>query len=172
MMLMGLLYATNSVHAERGAGRWVVIVTIYIFAIAYSTTWAIGVKLFASEIQPAATRATAVSLAQAANCITNFVVAFVTPVVLSHSSSAVYFFFGGATILTVGVCAVYMPETRGRDLESIVQAFGLPGETASMPLAKALRSLKSAARYAVGAQWAQWRHASQTEAGGTELATR
>lgn len=31
--------------------------------------WAIGVKLFASEIQPIATRATATSLAQSANCV-------------------------------------------------------------------------------------------------------
>ena len=31
--------------------------------------WAIGVKLFASEIQPVATRATAQSIAQSANCV-------------------------------------------------------------------------------------------------------
>jgi MFS family permease len=36
MLLMGMLYATNSVHADYGIGRWVVIVTIYIFAVTYA----------------------------------------------------------------------------------------------------------------------------------------
>ena len=157
MMLMGLLYATNSVHATYGIGRWVVIVTIYVFAITYSTTWAIGVKLFASEIQPVATRATATSLAQAANCITNFFVAFITPVILAQSSSGVYFLFAGATIFTVAVCMVYMPETRGRDLETIGQAFGLH-RTADMPLARGLRCIKSGVQRMVRAGSTKWRH--------------
>lgn len=33
------------------------------------TAWAIGVKLLASEIQPVATRATAQSIGQSANCV-------------------------------------------------------------------------------------------------------
>ena len=66
---MGSLYASNSVHADYGAARWVVIVTIYLFAAAYSMTWALGIKIFASEIQPLATRATVTSLAQSGNCV-------------------------------------------------------------------------------------------------------
>ena len=86
MAIMGTLYASKSVHSGAGAGRWIVILMIYIFAIVYSMSknasiphfgnftnscpaWAVGVKLFASEIQPVATRATAVSLAQSANCV-------------------------------------------------------------------------------------------------------
>ena len=41
--------------------------------------WAIGLKLYASEIQPIATRGTATGLAQAANCITNFFGQFALP---------------------------------------------------------------------------------------------
>ncbi|KFY17269.1 hypothetical protein V492_00787, partial [Pseudogymnoascus sp. VKM F-4246] len=101
MALMGSLYASNSVHATTGAGRWVVIVLIYIFVLAYCMSWAVGFKIFACEIQPIASRATATSLGQAANSITNFGVAFVTPVLLARSSSAVYFLFGGASLLTL-----------------------------------------------------------------------
>ena len=36
MAVMALLYATDNVHASTGIGRWVVILTIYIFSIAYS----------------------------------------------------------------------------------------------------------------------------------------
>lgn len=35
MLLMGSLYAGGAVHGTYGAGRWVVIVTIYIFALGY-----------------------------------------------------------------------------------------------------------------------------------------
>ena len=38
MTLMAMLYVTDSVHATYGFGRWAVIVTIFIFAIAYSTS--------------------------------------------------------------------------------------------------------------------------------------
>lgn len=89
MALIGSLYASRSVHESYGAGRWVVVVTIYLFTVCYATSklvaellklvgplltplfqaWAVGVKIFASEIQPIATRATATSLAQSANCV-------------------------------------------------------------------------------------------------------
>ena len=171
MMLMGLLYATDSVHATHGAGRWIVILTIYVFAITYATTWAIGVKLFTSEIQPAATRATATSLAQAANCTTNFFVAFITPVLLERSSSGAYFLFGGATILTVGVCAAFMPETRGRELETIGHAVGLHG-SADVALARALRGLKSGVRRVARVGGGRWRHVPDAEVRGIELEMR
>jgi MFS family permease len=91
MLLIGSLYASDSVHATYGAGRWVVIVAIYIFALGYSTSkasvmlkssmrtftdiraaWAVGVKLYASEIQPISTRATATALSQSANCVGHY----------------------------------------------------------------------------------------------------
>lgn len=140
MLLMGILYASNSVHATYGAGRWVVIVTIYIFALAYAMSWAVGVKLFASEIQPVKTRATATSLSQAANCITNFFVAFVTPILLAKSDSAIYFLFGGASILTVLVCTLFMPETKGVGLEAIGESFA-NHRMADMTLVKIVRRL-------------------------------
>jgi len=142
MTLIGSMYASDSVHADYGVGRWVVIVTIYVFTVGYCMTWALGVKLFASEIQPISTRATATGLSQSANAITNFFVAFITPVLLSHSSSGVYFLFGGAALLTVAVCAVAMPETRGHDLEAIVEGFG-NHRAGDMPVLRALKGIAS-----------------------------
>ncbi|GME54432.1 putative mfs sugar protein [Neofusicoccum parvum] len=123
MFLIGSLYASNSVHGDHGAGRWVVIVTIYLFAIIFSGSWAIAFKVYASEIQPIETRASASSLAQSTNWFANFVVALTTPVFLAHSSYGVYFFFGACSLFTVVVCAVAMPETRGRTLETIDASF-------------------------------------------------
>lgn len=61
MFLMGSLYAAGAVHPW-GAARWVVVVSVFAFGLAYCSTWGIVGKIYASEIQPGNTRA-------AANCI-------------------------------------------------------------------------------------------------------
>jgi hypothetical protein len=49
-----------------------------------------------------------------------------TPIVLSKSSFGVYFLFGGLALGTVIVLALFMPETKGKSLESIQLAFERP----------------------------------------------
>ncbi|PYI00271.1 hypothetical protein BO78DRAFT_412411 [Aspergillus sclerotiicarbonarius CBS 121057] len=123
MFLIGSLYAADAVHQSTGAGRWVVIVSIYLFAAIYSVSWAVSCKVYAAEIQPQRTRASATCLAHGSNWVANFLIALITPVLLSRSSCAAYFLFGGCTALTVGVCMVWMPETRGRSLEEVERCF-------------------------------------------------
>lgn len=142
MILIGSLYASHSVYGSYGAGRWVVIVMIYLFAIFFSITWAVGIKVYASEIQPPETRATATSLAYSSNWIVNWIVAFTTPIFLANSTFGVYFLFGSATLLTAIVCSLFMPETRGQTLESINEAFERSGSVRSsvVKIADRLRS--------------------------------
>jgi hypothetical protein len=123
MFLIGGLYAGNAVHASFGAGRWVVIVAIYIFAVIYSLSWAISVKVYSAEIQPQRTRASATTLAHSSNWIFNFLVALVTPVLLAKSNCGAYFLFGGCSVIGAAVAAVYMVETKGRSFNEIEEAF-------------------------------------------------
>jgi hypothetical protein len=123
MFLMGALYAGKAVHGSTGAGRWVVIVSIYIFAVIYSLSWGVGIKIYAAEIQPQRTRASATSLAHGSNWTANFLVALTTPILLSKSSFGAYFLFGGCTLATALICAIFMPETKGRSLDEIEEAF-------------------------------------------------
>ncbi|KAL4741026.1 hypothetical protein BDV11DRAFT_184041 [Aspergillus similis] len=123
MFVMGALYASNVVHGSAGAARWVVIVSIYIFAVIFSLSWAVGIKIYAAEIQPQRTRASATSLAHGSNWATNFLVALTTPILLDKSSFGAYFLFGGCSLITAVVCAVFMPETKGRSLDEIEIAF-------------------------------------------------
>ena len=46
-----------------------------------------------------------------------------TPILLARSSFAIYYLFGGCLSLTVIVCFFWMPETKGRSLESIDRSF-------------------------------------------------
>ncbi|KAJ5595665.1 hypothetical protein N7450_002123 [Penicillium hetheringtonii] len=123
MFLIGGLYAGNAVHGTTGAGRWVVIVSIYIFAVIYSITWAISVKVYSAEIQPQRTRASATTLAHSSNWIFNFFVALITPVLLSKSNFGAYFMFGGCSIIGAAVAAIFMIETKGRSFNEIEEAF-------------------------------------------------
>lgn len=126
MLVIGSLYAAGVVHGNAGIARWIVIVAIYIFATGFSMTWAIGFRIYANEIQPTSTRASAANLANSVNWLANWIVAFTTPILLSKSNFAAYFFFGFCSLLCVGVCLFAMPETQGRSLETIESSFRQP----------------------------------------------
>jgi MFS family permease len=142
MLLIGSLYASNSVHSY-GIARWVVIVLVFIFGLVYCSTWGIVGKIYASEIQPAHTRAAANCVAQGLGFVspaalltltvglhhiqlTNWLVAIITPLLLAKSAYGAYFLFGFLALGTVAVLATCMPETRGRSLENIQEAFHRP----------------------------------------------
>ncbi|KAI1358503.1 hypothetical protein F5Y08DRAFT_321663 [Xylaria arbuscula] len=125
MIAVGSLYASDRVRAG-AAGGWLVIIPIFIFALTYVATWGIVRKIYASEIQPAHTRATANALAQRLNFFTNFLTAFITPIFLARSLFGPYFLFAGLTAFTLIVLFLYMPETRERSLEPIQHTFHPP----------------------------------------------
>jgi len=73
---------------------------------------------------------------------TNWLVAILTPILLEQSAYGAYFLFGGLALGTVAVLFVYMPETRGRSLESIQEAFYRPTmslKTISLGLSDSIR---------------------------------
>ncbi|KAJ7849804.1 general substrate transporter [Mycena olivaceomarginata] len=82
--------------------------------------WAIVIRVIASEVQPKRTRAAATSLAQ---CAVNWIIAFSTPLFLTRSTSGPYLMFGGFSLLTVLVCVVFQPETKGLSLDMLEQDF-------------------------------------------------
>ena len=65
--------------------------------------------------------------------------ALITPILLDASAFGAYFLFGGLALFTAAVMAAYMPETRGRSLESIQEAFQRPA--AASDVARYLRRL-------------------------------
>ncbi|KAF4874612.1 Sugar transport protein MST8 [Colletotrichum siamense] len=125
MLLMGIMYAAGVVHPY-GAARWVVIICVFAFGLTYSATWNIVGKVYASEIQPGNTRAAANCVGTGVNFLCNWIVAMITPILLDKSAFGAYFLFAGLAFGTTAVLVAYMPETRGRSLESIQEAFHRP----------------------------------------------
>ncbi|KAK6085738.1 MFS sugar transporter (H(+)-myo-inositol Co-transporter) [Seiridium cupressi] len=137
MFLIGSLYAANAVHGDNGAGRWVVIVTIYIYVVIYCVTWGVHIKVYAAEIQPKRTRATAVGMAYVSYSISNFLVALITPVMLANTVFGAYFLFGACLAVTSATGFVFMPETRGKSLDDIEEAFHYKGPILGLLASKA-----------------------------------
>ena len=127
MFLIGSLYASNQVYPHHGSGRWIVIISIYLYAAIFSISWAVGIRIYVAESQPQRTRASATNLAHGSNWLANFLVALTTPILLARSSFGAYFLFGGCTLLTAAVCFFAMPETKGRSLDEIEEAFRKAG---------------------------------------------
>jgi len=125
MLLIGSLYASSSVSSTSPA-RWVVIVLVFVFSLTYCATWGVVGKIYASEIQPAATRSSANCVAQGLGFFTNGLVAILTPIFLANSSFGAYFLFGGFCLTTMLALWSYMPETRGQSLEAIEEIFKRP----------------------------------------------
>ncbi|CAE6377947.1 unnamed protein product [Rhizoctonia solani] len=122
MLTIGSMYAAG---ADAGQGRYAIIVFIYLFVIAFSTTWAVSFKLFVTEIQPTRARATTSSLAHSSNWLCNLAVALTTPLFLSRSSSGPYFMFGACLLLTSVVCMIWMPETLGKSLQEVDEVWDI-----------------------------------------------
>ncbi|KAF6811659.1 MFS sugar transporter [Colletotrichum musicola] len=132
MALIGSLYAADIVSTV-GAVRWVVILSVVLFGMTYCATWNIVAKIYASEIQPGNTRAAGNSISMASSFVSpdsakfcNWLVALITPILLGASAYGAYYLFGGLTIFTSIVLALFMPETRGRSLENIQSEFRRP----------------------------------------------
>lgn len=119
-------------HSTYGAGRWVVIICIYLFAIVFAATWAVTIRVYVSEIQSAKTRAGATSLSLSANWVVNWIIAFTTPIILSKSASGCYWLWGSAALVTVVVALIWMPETMGKSLEEIDASFRKGDSTGSI----------------------------------------
>jgi len=101
----------------------------------FSATWAIVGKLYTAEIIPNRYRAKTCSVQMWVNWTINFVVAFTAPYFLSKTASGPYFLYGALTLVGVVVLTVYMPETKGLELERIADVFGVAEEREMTTLA-------------------------------------
>ncbi|TRM67008.1 general substrate transporter [Schizophyllum amplum] len=122
MTIIGVLYSLPNLSQ---AGNYAVIALIFVYFIPFVVTWAILIRIWVSEAQPVQTRASVASLSLTANWGSNWIVAFTTPMFLDAYPSGPYFLWGACTWLAVLVFWLYLPETKGQNVDLAGQSGGL-----------------------------------------------
>ncbi|KIW13397.1 hypothetical protein PV08_08585 [Exophiala spinifera] len=109
------------------AGGYAACTLIYVYAIGFCFSWAGVPWIYCSEIFPLRIRGICVAICTATHWLMNFVIARSVPYMISNIGGGTYFVF--ASFLTAAVFFVYffVPETKGLNMESMDQLFGVPG---------------------------------------------
>lgn len=132
MIVLGILFDRHLVAAtvgQAGAGAgssYVALGAVVVYILGFSFSWGPVVWVMLAEIFPNSIRGKAMSIAVAAQWIMNFVVSATFPV-MDRSTALNSQFNHGFAYWVYGVCAIlaalfvikFVPETKGRPLESI-----------------------------------------------------
>lgn len=100
----------------------IVFVWLYIVNFAYS--WGPASWTLIAEIFPISIRAKGTSISASANWMNNFVIALVTPHMLSSIHWGTYIFFSVWSAAGGFFVYFFMPETKGKTLEEMDYVFG------------------------------------------------
>jgi len=136
LMNLGCLYAFNSILLPDGSTglaskveQYLALISIYLVVASFSATWGIVGRVYNAEIIPTAYRARTCGIQQFMSYSTNFVVTLTAPRFLNgKNTSWPYFTYGALTLWAVVVLYIWMPETKGRPLEKVAEAFARDGE--------------------------------------------
>ncbi|KAJ3345250.1 hypothetical protein HDU83_004263 [Entophlyctis luteolus] len=117
-----LTAANNTDHSL----AWGAIVAIFVFVIAFSSTWGPVVWSYQAEIYPLRIRAKGIGLSTMTNWAWNAVIAWGFPHVYAalNYEPTVYCIFSAFCFLMAAWAAFFVPETRGLTLEEIDGLFG------------------------------------------------
>ncbi|KAG6829259.1 hypothetical protein H0H92_005139 [Tricholoma furcatifolium] len=99
-------------------------ILLYVYVCAYSIGWGPISWLYVAEIFPTRTRHHGLAVASASQWFWNFVVAKVTPYMISHLGNKIFFLFGTINLAAMTIFAFFLPETKGRSLEDMDVIFG------------------------------------------------
>ena len=106
------------------ANGWAVALTLYLFMSFYAIGPGVCVWLALSELMPSRIRSNGMSIALVINqLVSTTLAAIFLPLVGARGYSFVFFLFAGFTVLYFLTAAFFLPETKGKTLEEIEQAF-------------------------------------------------
>ncbi len=103
---------------------WLITLCLGVFIASYAAGPGVVVWLMLSELMPTRIRALGMGIALLLNQgISTLIAGVFLPVVGNHGYFAMFFFWGGATVLYFGTSAFLIPETKGKSLEEIEMHF-------------------------------------------------
>jgi MFS family permease len=124
-LVTGIIVAkcSSDWQAHTAAG-WAAVVMIWLYICNFAYSWGPASWTLIAEIFPLSIRAKGTSISASSNWMNNFIIAFITPPMLSSITWGTYIFFctwcalGGLFIL------FFFPETKGKTLEEMDVVFG------------------------------------------------
>jgi len=97
---------------------------LYIYVCFYSMGWGPLPWVYSSDIFPTRTRHYGLAVASSSQWLWNFVVAKVTPDMITDLGFKIFFMFGTINIGAMATFSLLIPETKGRSLEDMDIIFG------------------------------------------------
>ncbi|KAF2161428.1 hypothetical protein M409DRAFT_69778 [Zasmidium cellare ATCC 36951] len=124
-VVVGVIVATcsNDWAAHRAAG-WGAVALIWFYIANFAYSWGPASWTLIAEIFPLSIRAKGSSIAASSNWMNNFIIAFITPPMLSGITWGTYIFFAAWLLLGFLFILFAVPETKGKTLEEMDAAFG------------------------------------------------
>ncbi len=132
MIFLGFLFDRHLVAATVGQGggaagsSYIALGAVVVYILGFSFSWGPVVWVMLSEIYPNSIRGKAMSIAVAAQWIMNFIVSTTFPVMDGSSAlnahfnhGFAYWVYGACSLLAALFVLRFVPETKGRPLESI-----------------------------------------------------
>ncbi|KAG8164876.1 hypothetical protein KVR01_005151 [Diaporthe batatas] len=125
-------------HAESNPGdprNYAIILFPFMFFTFFNMSWSSGSWLYAAEIFPISLRSKGNALCTASLWIANFLVAQVTPPIMTAISWGLYLILAAINVLAFIFVRYCLVETRGKTLEEMASLFGIeqerPGKASS-----------------------------------------
>jgi len=149
MILLGFLFDRHLVSATAGAAggssgsSYIALAAVVVYILGFSFSWGPVVWVMLAEIFPNSIRGKAMSIAVASQWIMNFIVSSTFPVMDGSTALNAHFNHGFA-YWVYGACAAlaalfvirFVPETKGRPLESIQELWHRPSRDAALAATK------------------------------------
>ncbi|KAG2217315.1 hypothetical protein INT45_003509 [Circinella minor] len=120
--IISALYQDNWVGNEDKG--WACVAMTYVFIANFAYAWGPIGWVIPAEIFPLRARAKGMSITTSSNWMCNFIIAQITPVMLSSIGYGTYVFFACFCFLSVIFVIFFVPETKGRSLEDMDELFG------------------------------------------------
>jgi sugar porter (SP) family MFS transporter len=125
----GYVMSSNPAASTKhiSAGGYVACTLIYVYAIGFCFSWAGVPWIYCSEIFPLRIRGICVAMCTATHWLMNFVIARSVPYMITNIGGGTYFVFASFLAAAVAFVFFFIPETKGLNMESMDELFGVPG---------------------------------------------
>ncbi|KAL1731223.1 general substrate transporter [Schizophyllum commune] len=119
--LVGAFHTNWPAHP---AGGWAGVAFIFVYMVAFGTSWGPIAWAMPSEVFPMSIRAKGVAVSATVNWLSNFLVGLITPPLNDAAPYGSFVFYAVMTLLGLLWTYFFVPETKGRSLEDMDAVFG------------------------------------------------